>query len=268
MIIDSHCHLYFEDFDNDRDYCLQRCQTAGVKKCIVIGTCPETNQQAIALAEKYENVFATVGFHPCEITYAQERGEDPELWMKDLPALLSYPKVVALGECGLDYFHLPKEKDHAPFIGLQKKMFEAQLQLALEHKLNVVVHQRDAWNDSMEIIAPWKNKVRMVFHCFTETYERAMEVINQGHLVSFTGIVTFKKTNSVHDCAARVPLDSFMVETDAPYMAPEPHRGKRCEPAFTREITEKIASLRGVHSPEIAKATTTTAEKFFRNLTS
>ena len=143
-------------------------------------------------------------------------------------------------------------------------MFEQQLDLAAELGLNVVIHQRDAWNDTLDILRPYTGKVRGVFHCFGGTLEQATEVINLDHLVSFTGIVTFKNGAAVRELAAQVPLWKFMVETDCPYLAPVPFRGKRCEPAHTRIVAETIASARGITLDEIADATTETAEKFFR----
>ena len=146
----------------------------------------------------------------------------------------------------------------------QASLFEQQLDLAVELGLNVVIHQRDAWDDTLEIMRPYAGKLRGVFHCFGGTLEQADEVIALDHLVSFTGIVTFKNGAAVREVAAQIPLWKFMVETDCPYLAPVPFRGKRCEPAHTRLVAEAIAAARGVPLEEIAEATTETAEKFFR----
>ena len=143
-------------------------------------------------------------------------------------------------------------------------MFEQQLDLAAELGLNIVIHQRDAWDDTLEIIRPYFGKLRGVFHCFGGTREQADEVLALGHLVSFTGIVTFKNGTSVREVAAQLPLGDFMVETDCPYLAPVPFRGKRCEPAHTRLVAESIAAARGITLDELARATTQTAEGFFR----
>jgi TatD DNase family protein len=143
-------------------------------------------------------------------------------------------------------------------------LFEEQLDLAAELGLNMVIHQRDAWDDTLEIMTPYAGKLRGVFHCFGGTLDQANEILALGHLVSFTGIVTFKNGKQVRDVAAQVPIDKFMVETDCPYLAPVPFRGKRCEPAYTRLVAEEIAKARNVPLQEIAGATTTTAEQFFR----
>jgi TatD DNase family protein len=146
----------------------------------------------------------------------------------------------------------------------QSSLFEQQLDLAVELGLNVVIHQRDAWSDTLEIMKPYTGKLRGVFHCFGGTLEQANEVLGLDHLVSFTGIVTFKNGAPVRDVAAQVPLWKFMVETDCPYLAPVPFRGQRCEPAHTRIVAETIAAARGIPLEEVADATTETAEKFFR----
>jgi TatD DNase family protein len=146
----------------------------------------------------------------------------------------------------------------------QASLFQQQLDLAVESGLNVVIHQRDSWDDTLELMQPYAGKVRGVFHCFGGTRAQAEEVLSLGHLVSFTGIVTFKNGASVRDVAAQLPLNGFMVETDCPYLAPTPYRGKRCEPWHTRLVAESIAAARGVSLDEVAQATTSTAEEFFR----
>jgi TatD DNase family protein len=201
------------------------------------------------------------------------------------------PRVVAIGETGLDYHSLPslelaKERKDTQLLvkalqtsteqqleaeihdgaykSKQASLFEQQLDLAVELGLNVVIHQRDAWQDTLDIMRPYSGKVRGVFHCFGGSIEQANEVLDLDHLVSFTGIVTFKNGANVREVATQVPLWKFMVETDCPYLAPVPFRGKRCEPAHTRIVAETIANARGVSLDEIAEATTDTAEKFFR----
>jgi TatD DNase family protein len=196
---------------------------------------------------------------------------------------------VAIGETGLDYHHLPsveaaKQKNVQVFSALQSgteeqleasiedgaykskqaDLFEEQLDLAVELGLNVVIHQRDAWDDTLEIMRPYSGRLRGVFHCFGGTLEQANEVLDLDHLVSFTGIVTFKNGADVREVAAKVPVWKFMVETDCPYLAPVPFRGKRSEPAHTRLVAESIASARGISFEEVAEATTATAEEFFR----
>jgi len=283
MLIETHAHLDYPDFANDLDDVLRRANEAGVTRIITIGTSIESSRRAIDLAEKYSSVYAVIGVHP---TYAEQAGEDV---ITPLRELAKSPRVVAIGETGLDYHHLPsveaaKQKNVQVFSALQSgteeqleasiedgaykskqaDLFEEQLDLAVELHLNVVIHQRDAWDDTLEIMKPYTGKARGVFHCFGGTLEQANEVLDLDHLVSFTGIVTFKNGASVREVAANVPLLKFMVETDCPYLAPVPFRGKRCEPAHTRIVAETIATVRGVPLQEIAEATTEAAENFFR----
>jgi TatD DNase family protein len=283
MLIETHAHLDYPDFANDLDDVIRRATEAGVTRIITIGTSVESSRRAVDLAEKYRIVFAVIGIHP---TYVAEAGDDV---IASLRELAKNPRVVAFGETGLDYHHLPsvearKQKSVQVFNALQSEteeqleatiedgaykskqaaLFEEQLDLAVEFGLNVVIHQRDAWDDTFELMRPYAGKMRGVFHCFGGTLDQANEVFELGHLVSFTGIVTFKNGKQVRDVAAHVPLDKFMVETDCPYLAPVPFRGKRCEPAYTRLVAEEIARARGLSLEEIARATTATAERFFR----
>jgi TatD DNase family protein len=284
QLIETHAHLDYPDFAPDFDDVVRRANEAGVTRIITIGTSIESSRRAIELAEKYPNIFAVIGVHP---TYAEEAPDDV---MTPLRELAKSPRVVALGESGLDYHSLPskeaaKDKKVQVFANAlqgeteeqidasiadgaykskQAMLFEQQLDLAVELGLNVVIHQRDAWNDTLEIMQLYTDKLRGVFHCFGGTREQAEEVIALDHLVSFTGIVTFKNGAAVREVAAQIPLWKFMVETDCPYLAPVPFRGKRCEPAYTRLVAESIAAVRGVPLQEVAEATTETAEKFFK----
>jgi TatD DNase family protein len=280
MLIDTHAHLDYPDFEKDLPAVIEAARSAGVTRIITIGTGVESSRRAVALAERFDSVYAVVGLHP---TYVEEESGD---WLGEIRTLASHPKVAAIGETGLDYHHLPSEKlASSPAISaLQAEMtadsqaaildgaykaaqaeaFAAQLDLAIELGLNVVIHQRDAWNDTLEILKTHTGKIRGVFHCFGNTPEQAREIIALGHLVSFTGIVTFKNAPLVRDVVASIPLDAFMVETDCPYLAPVPHRGKRCDPGHTRLVAEKIAEVRETTLDQIAEATTRTAESFFR----
>ena len=284
MLIETHAHLDYPDFAPDFDDVLQRAHDAGVTRIITIGTSVESSRRAIALAEKYASVYAVVGVHP---TSAEESGDDV---ITPLRELARHPRVVGIGETGLDYHRLPsaevaKEKQVQVFAralqgeteqeieagihdgaykAAQASLFEQQLDLAVELGLNVVIHQRDAWTDTLELMKPYSGRLRGVFHCFGGSLEQAREVIADGHLVSFTGIVTFKNGTAVRDVAAQLSPAEFMVETDCPDLAPVPFRGKRCEPAHTRLVAESIAAARGVSLEEIARATTATAESFFR----
>jgi TatD DNase family protein len=283
MLIDTHAHLDFPDFANDLDDVLRRAADAGVTRIITIGTSVESSQRAIDLAEKHPAVYAAIGVHP---TYVEEAEEDV---FTPLRELAKNPRVVAIGETGLDYHRLPSEKvaketqvqvmsalrtetdeeieaqiRDGAYKSKQASLFQQQLDLAVELGLNAVIHQRDAWEDTLRIMQPYTGKLRGVFHCFGGSLDQANEVLALDHLVSFTGIVTFKSGAAVREVAAQVPLWKFMVETDCPYLAPVPFRGKRSEPAHTRIVAETIAAARQVPLKEIAETTTETAEKFFR----
>jgi len=284
MLVETHAHLDYPDFTSDFDEVLRRATDAGVTRIITIGTSIESSRRAVELAERYESIYAVVGVHPTVDDGALEDVMTP------LREIARSPRVVAIGETGLDYHRLPsmavaKEKEVQVFsralqgeteqeveAGIrdgaykarQAALFEQQLDLAVELDLNVVIHQRDAWEDTLEIMGPYGRQFRGVFHCFGGTLEQAQEVIAMGHLVSFTGIVTFKNGKTVRDVARQLSLGEFMVETDCPYLAPVPFRGKRAEPAHTRIVAEEIANARGISLDEVARATTATADEFFR----
>jgi TatD DNase family protein len=287
MLTDTHSHLDFPAFAEDFADVLARAEAAGVRRIITIGTSLEGSRRAIALAERHPNVFAAIGVHP---TSADEAPSD---LISPLRELAQHPRVVAIGECGLDYYRMPSAEMRArPFnndalraIGFvstelpgegqadffdaqykarQAEVFEQQLDLAAELGLNVVIHQRASWEDTLAILKNYTGKVCAVFHCFGEGPERAGEVLALGHLVSFTGVVTFKNAQAVQATAASIPAEAFMLETDCPFLAPAPHRGKRCEPAHTRLVAERVAALRGVPLEELAAQTERTAEAFFR----
>ncbi len=284
MLIDTHAHLDYPDFAPDFDDILARANEAGVTRIITIGTSIESSRRAAELAEKYPNVYAVIGVHP---SHAEEAEDDV---ITPLRELAKNPRVAAIGETGLDYHRLPgselagerkteviNQTLQAETDGViessihdgaikakQASLFQQQLDLAVELRLNVVIHQRDAWDDTLTILREYGRQVSGVFHCFGGTREQAEEVIALGHLVSFTGIVTFKNGANVREVAAGLRLGEFMVETDCPYLAPAPHRGQRCEPAYTRLVAESIAVARGISLEELGKATTQTAEEFFR----
>jgi len=259
MLIDTHAHLDYTDYDPDRAEVISRATEAGVTEIISIGTKIESSARALELAENFPNIWATVGIHPCEADEAPDDG------IERLRALAQSSRVVAIGEIGLDYHHLP---EGAAAVAANKErqadLFRRQLELTAELGLNAVIHQRDSWDDTLKILGEFTGRVRGVFHCFGGTIEQAREVLALGHLVSFTGIVTFKNARQAQATAQDVPWDKFMVETDCPYLAPVPDRGKRCEPAHTRRVAEQIAQLRGVTLEEVATRTTETAREFFK----
>ncbi len=284
MLTDTHAHLDFPEFAGQLDAVIARAAEAGVHRIITIGIDRESCRKSVAIAEKHDNVYAVVGLHPCNVL--DEGAMD---FLEELPALAKHPKVVAIGETGMDYHHLPSRglagrKEESVFTALQSgtaeslqagiadgamkstqaEAFKAQLDLAVELGLNVVIHQRDAWPDTLDLLRPYTGKLRGVFHCFGGSPESAAEIAAMGHLVSFTGIVTFKNATLVQETAKSVSSDGYMVETDCPYLAPVPFRGKTCEPAHANLTAEKIAELRGESAAQVAAETERTAHSFFK----
>jgi TatD DNase family protein len=261
---DTHAHLDFPEFENEVPAIVERAQEAGITKIITIGTTLEKSRRALELAEQFPNVYAAIGWHPSHVT------EAPREVAPDLRTLARHSKVVAIGEAGLDYSKLPSgsggsAEDDAQYKERQKRCFREQLELAAELGLNVIIHQRDSFRDTIEETAPFAGKLRAVFHCFVGTLAEQKEVTKLGFLVSFTGIVTFKNAATVRETMNGTPLDGFMLETDCPFLAPVPYRGKRCEPAYVANIAEFIAREKRCTLEELSRVTCATAEAFFRS---
>jgi len=283
VLTDTHAHLDFPEFEGQLDAVIARAREAGVHRIITVGIDRASCSKSLAIAEKYDNVYAVVGLHPCNVL--DEGAMD---FLEELPALARHPKVVAIGETGMDYHHLPSrelaKKNKGVFEALQAvtaesteaeiadgamksaqvEAFNAQLDLAVELGRNVVIHQRDAWEDTLDILRPYTGKLRGVFHCFGGSPEAASEIAAMGHLVSFTGIVTFKNATLVQETAKSAPSDGYMVETDCPYLAPVPFRGRTCEPAHVRLTAEYIARLRGESIENVSCDSERTADSFFK----
>jgi len=265
---DTHTHLDFSDFDADRAQVLERARAAGVTRMMVIGTRLERLAAAAAWVRQEPGLHATAGIHPCNVA---EHGEDA---LAQLEALCHRERFAAIGECGLDYHHLPpQEKDEseaayvarlASWKSRQARFFRSQLDLASRLGLGVVVHQRDSWEDTLAILREFTGRVRAVFHCFGGSPEQVEQLDALGHLVSFTGIATFKNAAQVQASAAAARPGRFMLETDCPYLAPVPHRGKRCEPAHTAIVAAQIAALRGMSLEALSAETEATVASFFR----
>ena len=267
VFIDSHAHLDFPDFQDDLEALIERAECAGIRRIVTIGTDLESSAQSLALADRFESVFAVVGWHPCTAL------EAPEDIRAELSEMAAHEKVVAIGETGLDYHHLPSEEpdkslvDDERYRAAQARIFGQQLEVAADAGLNVVVHQRDAYADTIKQWRPFANRgVRAVFHCFVGSVAEMKEVVGMGGLVSYTGIVTFKNAESVRQTLAATPIDRLMLETDCPYLAPVPYRGKRCEPSYVREIATHVAGVKEVELDSLAKATNATAHAFFHGL--
>ena len=267
MLTDTHCHLTSSKFDADRDEAIARAIESGVNRMITIGCDLDDSQACLDLASVHPQIHAAVGIHPC---YVMEIGSGD--WLEQLRHLASQPKVAAIGEIGLDYFHpAPGDSSEDAYRAQQREVFTRQLELAAELGLNVVIHQRDrdtenvpCWRDILEIIKPFAGKLRAVFHCFIHSAEEALRVFDQDHLISFTGVATYKNAKGVQATAAAVPAGSFMLETDAPYLTPVPHRGKRCEPSHTLDTANHIAELRGQSVEALAEESNRVADEFFR----
>ena len=262
---DTHAHLDFPDYKDDLPEALARAGAAGIVKIISIGTSLSSSERAIRLAETFPSVYAAVGWHPTEAMKA------PSDLRPALREFAKHPKVVAIGEIGLDYHRLPGSKDGSAGDDnrckqRQSEIFQQQIEVAIESGLNCIIHQRDAFDDTLALLKPFAGKTRGVFHCFGENAARMEQVLEIGSLVSFTGIVTFKNGDNVRDTVAATPLGSFMLETDCPYLAPAPYRGKRCEPAYVKEISETVARVKGCSLEDLSAATCRTATEFFRKL--
>jgi TatD DNase family protein len=255
MLIDSHAHIQGPEYASDVEAVVKRAQLAGVEKIIVVGGAGElsSNEAAVALAESHPGLYATVGMHPHD---AKDVGEEE---IEKLNQLTAKPKVVAVGETGLDFYY-----NHSPH-EVQRKIFARFIQMACETGLPLVVHERDAFNDTAELLRnEGGGQVRGVVHCFTGDYQAAQKYLDLGFYLSFTGIITFKNAEPLRDVVRAVPLEKMFVETDSPYLTPVPHRGKRNEPAYVHFIAETIAKVKGLSFEEVARVTTHNVRELFR----
>lgn len=249
MIVDSHCHLDDRAFDPDREQVLQRAEEAGVGRMLAIGTGegPPDLEVAIRLADRYPQVYATVGVHPHDARKAEPATID------QLASLCGHPKVVAVGEMGLDYHY-----DNSPR-EIQRERFVEQMQLARQVRKPIVIHTRDAWEDTLELLeVHWRpSGLSGIMHCFSGDLDQAKQALDLGFLISFGGILTFRRAEELRAVAAAVPADRMLVETDAPYLTPEPFRKiRRNEPRYVVETARKLAEVRGSTYEEIAATTT------------
>jgi TatD DNase family protein len=251
MLVDSHCHLDFPDFAEDLDAIVARAEAAGVGRIVTISTRVRRLPALLAIAERFPNVYCSVGTHP------HHADEEDGITAAELVELTRHPTVVALGEAGLDYFYEHGSRD------AQARGFRAHVTAARATGLPLVIHTRDADEDCGRILEEEmaKGAFRAVLHCYTGGRELAMKAISLGLSISFTGILTFKKSQALRDLAAELPADRVMVETDAPYLAPGKFRGKRNEPSYVVETAKVLAETRGVSLDEISRQTT---ENFFR----
>ncbi len=253
MLIDSHCHIDDARYDADREVMIQRAKDAGIEHFVTIGCDLETSRAAVALAQHYPFISATVGVHPHEVKRI-EGG-----WYDELRALAKSNGVVAYGEIGLDYHY-----DHSPR-EVQRARFREQVRLARELKLPIVLHTREAQEDTIAILKEEKaGEVGGVFHCFSGDAWLAKDALDLGFYLSFSGVITFQNATMLRDIVKTVPLDRILIETDAPYLTPAPHRGKRNEPAYVRHVAEKLADLHGLSVQEVEDVTTQNTKRLFR----
>ncbi len=265
MLTDSHCHLASHKFSADelKDV-ITRAQEHGVHRMVTLATSLDDCQANLTIAENHPQVFACIGIHPCDV---HETDDD---CLPTLEAFANHPRCVAIGETGLDYFHpAPGGWTDESYRERQRKFLKQHFELAARLGKNIVIHTRDqsgdaSLQDALEIYRPYADKVRAVFHCFPFSMEAAQPILELGGLISFTGIATFKNAPTVLDTATRCPEGCFMVETDSPYLAPVPHRGKRNEPAFTHFTAESIALARGESLAKFATHTEATVNRFYQ----
>ncbi|WP_127588650.1 TatD family hydrolase [Paenibacillus koleovorans] len=255
MLIDTHTHMNHSAFDEDRAEALERARAQGVSQIINIGFNRETIPTSIALAEQYDYVYTTVGWHPQDAIDMQPGDVE---WLEELSR---HPKVVAIGEIGLDYYWDTSPKD------VQKRVFREQIRLARRLGLPISIHNRDAHHDVVQILREERAaEVGGVMHCFSGSWETAKQCLDMNFYISFGGPVTFKNAKQPKEVLQQVPLDRLLIETDAPYLTPHPHRGKRNETGYVRLVAEAAAELVGLSLEELAAVTAANAKRLFRRL--
>jgi len=255
MWIDTHCHVYDERTPGGADASIDNAHAQGIDKIIVIGTDAATTTQALAIAARHDNVWATVGLHP----HDSKLGVDTVVPFVDgLDAQdLAARKIVAIGECGLDFYYDHSERD------VQREAFAQQISLAKQLDLSLVIHTRNAWPDTFDVLDTEGMPERVIFHCFTGDEAEARAAVERGAWLSFSGIVTFAKADDIRRAAKFCPADKLLTETDAPWLAPVPHRGKENEPALVRVVGECLAQVRGESAEQIARTTVRNAHEAF-----
>ncbi len=253
MLIDTHCHLDFPDFDTDRDAVLLRARAAGVDLIINVGSSLKGSQQAVLLAAHYPNVFASVGIHPHDAKDCDKEA------LSDIKSLLDSKKVVAIGEVGLDYYRNLSDPK------LQVSVFKEFIELAINRRLPLVIHSRQAEEETLGVLAEFTLKPlpKIVIHCFSGKEDFLKKCLDSGFFVSFTCNVTYKKAQALRDIVKLVPLDRMFLETDAPFLAPEGKRGKRNEPAYIVELAQEVARIKQIDLNKVCAETTKNAKQFF-----
>ncbi len=251
MIIDSHCHLDYEPLINNIDQVLLNAKKNDITKLLTIGTSLESSKKVLDIINKYSNVYGAIGIHPNSTTGNLEK-LDSILALKN-----NNKKIIAFGETGLDYFYKRSEKND------QIISFEKHIEFSIAENVPVIIHTRDADDDTISIIKKYYKKTNFLIHCFTGTLDFAKKLLDLNCIISFSGIITFKKSNNLRDVVKYVPLEKMLIETDSPYLSPDPFRGKSNEPANVKIVAETIASIKQISFGEVASSTTANFENFF-----
>ena len=251
MLFDTHAHLNDPAFDQDREELILGLKDKGVEFVMNAGCSLKSSHDCIALAEKYPFIYASVGTHP------DAADEVNDQVLEEYKKMAQHPKVLAIGEIGVDYYYetIPRE--------VQQKAFRMQMELARELSMPVIIHEREAHDDGMRIVKEFKD-VTGVFHCYSGSAEMARQLVNMGWYIGFTGVLTFKNARKAVETASSIPLERIVLETDCPFMAPEPYRGKRNDPGYLIKMAEKLAEIRGITTEEAIAATTENAKRLYR----
>lgn len=281
MLIDTHCHIQFQGYKDDREEVIKRCNE---KQVIMnaVGTQKDTSRVAVELAEKNENMYASIGLHPVHLfpTHIDEEeshfvSREENFDVEYYEQLVKSKKVIGIGETGLDFFHMPKDRTKEELLQRQRQVFLAQAEFAYKHNLPLVIHSREAHPEMIEVLQGLNRKVTGTMHCFAGNWEQAQKYLDFGLHLGFTGVVTFppKKTNpqpqiDLLEVVAKMPLDRILVETDAPYLAPQAYRGERAEPWMIEEVIKKIADIRQESVENMTKIVLQNALNLFTRINS
>ena len=251
MIIDSHCHLDYEPLINNIDQVLLNAKKENITNLLTIGTSLESSKKVLEIVSKYPNVYGAIGIHPNSTTGNLDKLDEILMLKK------KNKKIIAFGETGLDYFYKRSEKKD------QIIAFEKHVEFSISEKIPVIIHTRDADDDTISIIKKYYKKTNFLIHCFTGNLEFAKNLLNLNCLISFSGIITFKKSNDLRDVVKYVPLEKMLIETDSPYLSPDPFRGKSNEPANVKIVAETVASIKQISFEQVATSTTANFNNFF-----
>ncbi|HBU06519.1 MAG TPA: hydrolase TatD [Candidatus Magasanikbacteria bacterium] len=282
-LIDTHCHIQFQGYKDDRNEVISRC----IKKNVImnaVGTQMDTSKKAMELAEQYDNIYATIGLHPIHLHATEVDEEESNFISRDedfdetyYDELAKSKKVIGVGECGLELYHVPEGQNSDKILDKQKDILGKQIKFAKKHNLPVVFHCRDAYNELLEylklVTSDQGSPITGVVHCYSSNWENAQQFIDLGLYLGFTGVLTFpaRKTNpqptiDLLEVAKNIPLDRFLIETDAPYLSPQAYRGKRCEPWMVEEVAKKMAEIKQKSVEEIMELSVNNAKNLFTNI--